>query len=155
MSIHDQDEAVLRVVRKIFAEQIPFNRLLGLELDLLGAEQASFRFDMRPELVGNYLRGNLHGGVISATLDVTGGLVAFLGVLRKMRGRSDKEKFARFSRLGTIDLRVDFLRPGIGQSFTATGFVQRIGNKVAVTRMELDNDQGSLIAVGTGTYMVG
>ena len=155
MSIHDQDEAVLRVVRKIFAEQIPFNRLLGLELDLLGAEQASFRFDMRPELVGNYLRGNLHGGVISATLDVTGGLVAFLGVLRKMRGRSDKEKFARFSRLGTIDLRVDFLRPGIGQSFTATGFVQRIGNKVAVTRMELDNDQGSLIAVGTATYMVG
>jgi uncharacterized protein (TIGR00369 family) len=155
MSIHDQDEAVLRVVRKIFAEQIPFNRVLGLELDLLGAEQASFRFDMRPELVGNYLRGNLHGGVISATLDVTGGLVAFLGVLRKMRGRSEKEKVARFSRLGTIDLRVDFLRPGVGQSFTATGFVQRIGNRVAVTRMELDNDEGSLIAVGTGTYMVG
>ena len=151
MHVHDEDEALLRLVRQVFAEQIPFNRVLGLELDLLGAEQVSFRFDMRPELVGNYLRGNLHGGVISATLDVTGGLVAFLGVLRKMKGRSESEKVARFSRLGTIDLRVDFLRPGVGRSFTATGFVQRIGNKVAVTRMELDNDEGSLIAVGTGT----
>lgn len=31
----------------------------------------------------------------------------------------------------------------------------RTGNKVAVTRMELNNDSGVLIAVGTGTYLVG
>jgi uncharacterized protein (TIGR00369 family) len=155
MTLREEDERILHLVRTIFAERIPFNHVLGLELDLLGAEQASFRFDMRDELVGNFVHGTLHGGVISATLDVTGGLAAFLGVLKKMQGRSHDEKVARFSQLGTIDLRIDYLRPGLGRSFVATGYVQRVGNRVAVTRMELDNDEGSLIAVGTGTYMVG
>jgi acyl-coenzyme A thioesterase PaaI-like protein len=35
------------------------------------------------------------------------------------------------------------------------GVVLRTGSKVAVTRMEMHNDQKTLIAVGTGTYIVG
>jgi uncharacterized protein (TIGR00369 family) len=66
-----------------------------------------------------------------------------------------EEKFARFARLGTIDLRVDYLRPGLGRWFAARGFALRNGNKVTVTRIELVNDQSELIAVGTGTYVVG
>jgi acyl-coenzyme A thioesterase PaaI-like protein len=31
----------------------------------------------------------------------------------------------------------------------------RTGRKVAVTRMELHNDESVLVAVGTGTYIVG
>ena len=155
MTMSSEDQEILRVLQRIFGERIPFNHVLGLKLESIGAEQASFRFDMREDLVGNFIHGTLHGGVISATLDVTGGLVALLGVLKKMEGRSEKEKMARFAKLGTIDLRIDYLRPGFGKSFLATGYVQRIGNKVAVTRMDLDNDEGSLIAVGTGTYMVG
>jgi len=31
----------------------------------------------------------------------------------------------------------------------------RAGRRVSVTRMELHNDQDVLIAVGTGTYIVG
>ena len=33
--------------------------------------------------------------------------------------------------------------------------VLRTGNKVAVTRMELRNDEDVLLAVGTGTYLIG
>ena len=33
--------------------------------------------------------------------------------------------------------------------------IMRTGKKVAVTRMELHNDEDLLIAVGTGTYIVG
>ena len=61
----------------------------------------------------------------------------------------------QFSKVGTIDLRVDYLRPGRGNTFTATGNIMRSGRKVAVTRMSLHNDEGLLIAVGTGTYLVG
>ena len=57
--------------------------------------------------------------------------------------------------MGTIDLRVDYLRPGIGKHFIASSFILRAGNKVAVTRMELHNDNGEHIAVGTGAYLVG
>ena len=152
--MHAEDQDILELVRGIFAERIPFNHLLGLEVESIGTDSASFGFDMQPDLVGNYVRGTLHGGVISATLDVTGGLVAFLGVLGKMRGRSYEDKVARFAKLGTIDLRIDYLRPGLGQRFLATGYVLRTGNRVAVTRMELHNESQSLIAVGTGTYMV-
>ena len=65
------------------------------------------------------------------------------------------EEIALFSRLGTIDMRVDFLRPGLGEEFVATGTVLRVGRKVAVTRMELHNDEDSLIAVATGAYSTG
>jgi len=61
----------------------------------------------------------------------------------------------RFNKIGTIDIRVDYLRPGLGAYFIATGSTLRTGNKVSVTRMELHNDKGILIAVGTGTYVVG
>jgi uncharacterized protein (TIGR00369 family) len=60
----------------------------------------------------------------------------------------------RFAKIGTIDLRVDYLRPGLGKHFIATGYVLRTGSKVAVTRMELHNDSAQLIAVGTGAYVV-
>ena len=57
--------------------------------------------------------------------------------------------------MGTIDLRVDYLRPGRGTHFLAEARLLRAGNKVAVTRMELHNDKEELLAVGTGTYLCG
>ena len=57
---------------------------------------------------------------------------------------------------GTIDLRVDYLRPGRGERFTATSSpVLRAGNKVAVARVELHNEEQLYIASATATYMVG
>ena len=148
------DTGILETVRSIFEEKIPFNDLLGLRVESLDAERPSLRLDMRDELIGNFFKGSLHGGVVSATLDVTGGLVAFLGMLGSMHGSSREEKMERFSRMGTIDLRVDYLRPGLGKYFLATGYILRMGNRVAVTRMELTNDEKLLIAVGTGAYLV-
>jgi uncharacterized protein (TIGR00369 family) len=52
-------------------------------------------------------------------------------------------------------MRVDYLRPGIGEWFDASGTVIRTGKRVAVTRMEMRDDQDRLIAVGTGTYIIG
>ena len=60
-----------------------------------------------------------------------------------------------FAQVGTIDLRVDYLRPGRGERFTASGRIMRSGRKVAVVRMEMHNEDALLVAVGTGTYMVG
>lgn len=144
---------VLALVRQI-TDRIPFNRVLGLAIESLEPERATVRLNMRPELVGNFVRGSLHGGAISTTLDYVGGLVAFLGTLKKAPSRSVDTLVERFARIGTIDLRVDYLRPGIGAHFIATGYVLRTGSKVAVTRMELHNDAGELIAVGTAAYVV-
>lgn len=141
-------------VRTIFEDRIPFNSVLGLQIESLDFDSAALKLAMTEQLVGNFYKGSLHGGVVSATLDVTGGLVAFLGVIKKMRGKPTEQTMERFSRMATIDLRVDYLRPGLGEHFLATGYILRIGNRVAVTRMELHNDEKRLIAVGTGAYQV-
>ena len=135
---------------RAFEARVPYNRVLGLKLLDLGEATARVGFDMRDELVGNYHKGALHGGVISATLDVVGGMVA----LMSNADSPEVDLMKRLSVIGTIDLRVDYLRPGIGQHFEATGFILRGGTKVAVTRMELHNEEEMLIAVGTGTYVV-
>lgn len=141
-------------VHKIFEEMIPFNRYLGFRVESIDPKSPTIRLDMREELVGNFVHGGLHGGVTSAVLDVTGGLVAFLNVIEKLEDLRDDEKLDRFAKLGTIDLRVDYLRPGRGHFFLSRGYILRTGNKVAVTRMELHNDEDRLIAVGTAAYTV-
>ena len=143
------------LLKEVIEERIPFNRVLGLSVESFEMDQIQIRIGMRPELVGNFLRGNLHGGVISSILDVVGGMVAWLGVMKKMKDCTLEEMTDRFSRVGTIDLRVDYLRPGLGDFFIGTGSIIRAGNKVTVVRMELHNNEEQMIAVGTGTYTVG
>ena len=75
---------------------------------------------MRPELVGHYLYGRLHGGVISATLDAMGGLALMVAIGEKHADETTQQVMHRFAKMSTIDLRVDYLRPGIGTSFIAT-----------------------------------
>ena len=135
--------------------QIPFNRVLGLRVESLEMDSICLKIEMKEELVGNPMKGILHGGVISSVLDVTGGMTAAMGVLKKLAGRPFEEIGKRLLNVGTIDLRIDFLRPGRGEYFLATGSIMRTGQKVAVIRMQLHNDQDRLIAVGTGTYTVG
>ena len=108
---------------------------------------------MRDELIGNFIRRSLHGGVISAVLDTVGGLVAFVSLLDRVD--SEEAGLARLANVGTIDIRVDYLRSGVGRSFVATGETLRTGNKVAVTRMELHNDEGVLLAVVPARILVG
>ncbi len=142
------------LIKDIFENRLPFNRLLGIEVLKLDGESPQLGIKMREALVGNYMRGSLHGGVISAVIDVTGGLAAFLSLNQKIENEPLQVKIDRFSKLGTIDLRIDYLRPGLGRRFMSIGHVLRTGNKVAVTRIEFKNDDDQLIAVGTGAYVI-
>ena len=143
-----------QAVRDLF-ERIPFNLALGIELDEISAERVVMHLSMKDELIGNFVHGILHGGVIASLLDVAGGAMAMVGALARLGDLDESERAARLSRLGTIDLRIDYLRPGRGQRFTATAVLLRSGNKVAVVRSELHNEKGILVAVGTGTYLCG
>lgn len=148
-------QETLNQVKIIYENQMPFNRLLGIRIDSLTPTDIKVRLDMREELIGNFIRQILHGGVISSVLDLTGGLIATVEMLKHMENLQFDEVKKRLARVGTIDLRVDYLRMGEGAFFTASGSVLRKGNKVAVTRTELCNDRNLLIAAGTGTYLVG
>lgn len=142
--------ALQPLMRKVMEELIAFNKLLGLRVESFDREAPKLRFDMRPELIGNPSTKILHGGVISATLDVAGGFVIMLGLAHEMDSVPTS-----FPKMGTIDLRVDYLRPGRGKYFIATARIVRKGSRIAVTHMELHNDAGELIATGGAAYVIG
>ena len=150
-----QKEKLLQLLSEITEERIPFNKLIGIKIESIGMDKLGIRFEMRPQLIGNFKRGNLHGGVISSVLDAIGGMVVWTEIMKKMEYSSFEEISKKFSKIGTIDMRVDFLRPGLGKYFIATGTSLRTGNKVSVARMELHDEKGKLIAVSTGSYLVG
>ncbi|VTP59796.1 Uncharacterized protein, possibly involved in aromatic compounds catabolism [Serratia rubidaea] len=99
--------------------------------------------------MGNAAQKILHGGVIASVLDVAAGLACVGSVLMRQESLVEEELAARLSRMGTIDLRVDYLRPGRGEHFIASASVLRSGNKVAVARVELHNNDGLHIASAT------
>jgi len=147
------DEEFTSVNNEVF-EKLPFNKMLGLKVESIGSDCVKTSFEMRDELMGNYKRGMLHGGVISSVIDATGGLAAVIGIQKKVHGQTIEARLKKAFRMSTIDMRVDYLRPGLGKRFVVTGYILRTGNKVVVTRIELHNDQNDLIAVGTSTYML-
>lgn len=150
-----EQEEILKFLADIYENRMPFDRLLGVKVASLTMTDVKVRIDMREELIGNFVRNILHGGVISSVLDLTGGLVASVELLKHMQGRDIDDIGKSLTRIGTIDLRVDYLRAGEGDYFIASGSILRKGNKVAVVRTELMNDRDLLIAAGTGTYLVG
>jgi uncharacterized protein (TIGR00369 family) len=137
----------------LFERRIPFNQTLALKVVAVQAPPR-VHLSMRPELVGNFLYGRLHGGVISAALDVMGSLALMVAIGEKHADETTEQVLHRFARMGTIDLRVDYLRPGIGHSFEASAEVTRLGGRIGSTQMRLLNDQGSLIATAAAAYTV-
>ncbi len=141
-------------LREVFERQIAFNQVLGLRITEVLPERVEGRITMRPELIGHAAYQRIHGGVISAGLDSMGGLAVMAAIGAKHMDDAPLQRLHRSSRLGTIDLRVDYLRPGIGSEFILRAEVLRLGSRVANTRMEFLGADGSLLSTGTAAYIV-
>ena len=123
----------------------------------VGEGRAVLAIPFRPELVGDPVRPALHGGVISMLADTAGGAAVMAGVGLE-------------ALVSTIDLRVDYLRPGALLELVAEASLVRLGGRVGVARIQVwqDSDEGNdsaevrpatndarrLIAEATGVYSV-
>jgi uncharacterized protein (TIGR00369 family) len=141
-------------LKEIFEERVVFNRVLGLKITDVHPDGAKARIAMKPELVGHFAHGRLHGGVISATLDAMGGLAVMAAMGARHMDEPPLHRLQRFAKLGTIDLRIDYLRPAVGESFEMRSEVLRLGSRVASTRMEFLGADGKLLATGSGAYII-
>ena len=148
------EPAFIDALRKLTEELVSFNKVLGLELVDVTAQRARARMAMKPELVGHFMTQRIHGGAISAALDAMGGVAVMAAIAAEHMDEPVMQRMQRFSRLGTIDLRVDFLRPGIGDAFELTAEVLRLGSRVASTRMEFLAQDGTLLSTGAAAYIV-
>lgn len=156
MTTKQQRAKLAHQLQQIFEVHVPFNRLLGVKIASLDPKHPKIRIDMRPELIGNPERQILHGGVISAVLDLMAGVVIHVALFEKdSEHLLSRDGQPVFPNIGTIDLRIDYLRPGRGAHFIASGEVVRMGKRIAVAHMQLENDTGELIATGSAAYIVG
>jgi len=131
-------------VKQFMEDQIPFNKYLGMKVTYLGEGEARFEVAFREEFIGDPFRPALHGGVISSVLDTCGGAAVFTTL-------SDFE-----DRASTVDLRIDYLRPGRKETLIAEAHVARAGNRVAVVRLSAyhPGEKDQPIATGTGVYNI-
>ena len=139
---------------ELFEEKIVFNKTLGLKITAVAPDRVTARMAMRPELIGHFSHNRIHGGAISAALDALGGLAVMAAMGARHRDEPVDKRLLRFLKLGTIDLRVDYLRPGIGDVFDLRAKVLRLGSRVASTRMEFLGADGKLLSVGAAAYIV-
>jgi uncharacterized protein (TIGR00369 family) len=130
-------------------ERIPFNAHLGMRVDLLRRGTCVLRIPFAQFLIGDPFRPAIHGGVLSALADTAGGAACF----SMLDSPAD--------RVSTVDMRMDYLQPGPPNvELLCRARVLRMGNKVAVTHMEIfaddlpDDPSADAIASGRGVYNV-
>ncbi|SDV48041.1 PaaI family thioesterase [Chitinasiproducens palmae] len=126
-------------LQAIFARS-PFIAFQNLEILALdhAATQLSVRMPLRPEFERRAGTGQFHGGAIAALIDTCGdfavGMVVGGGV-------------------PTMNLRVDYLRPGAGTHLDATATARKIGRGSAVVDIDVTDAAGKLVAIGRGTFV--
>jgi uncharacterized protein (TIGR00369 family) len=109
---------------------------------------------MKPQLVGHFAYNRIHGGVISAVLDAIGSAAVMAALAAKHMDVPPAQRLERFAKLGTIDLRIDYLRPGIGDYFDIHAQCLRVGSRVGSSRMEFMGPDGTLMSTGAAAYIV-
>ncbi|MDB5900894.1 MAG: hypothetical protein JWP41_4496 [Ramlibacter sp.] len=148
------EEEFVHGLSEMFEQKIVFNSVLGLKITSLRPERVVGRIDMKQDLVGHYAFNRLHGGVVSAGLDAMAGLAVMAAIGARHMDESPAQRLQRFAKLGTIDLRIDYLRPAIGDHFELRAEVLRLGSRVASTRMEFLAADGKLLSTGAGAYII-
>jgi uncharacterized protein (TIGR00369 family) len=143
----------LEALREIYEDKIVFNHWMGLKIVSIEATGIVARLSMKPDLVGHFAYNRIHGGVISAALDAMGSLAVMAAMGAKHMDELPAKRLERFIRHSTIDLRIDFLRPGIGDEFTIHAEAVRVGARVGNARMEFRAADGKLLSTGTAAYL--
>jgi uncharacterized protein (TIGR00369 family) len=113
------------VLRQVAEEVIPFNKFLGVRVSHVERGRVTLELPWRDELVGDPVRPAMHGGVISMLADTAGGMAVWSAIDNPM------------SRVSTIDLRIDYLRPGRLEPLSAEATVVRVGGRVGVADIRL------------------
>lgn len=149
----DFEPEFLAALREIYEEKIVFNQWMGLRVESIKATGIVASLTMKPELVGHFAYNRIHGGVISAVLDAMGSLAVMAAMGAKHMDETPAKRLDRFTRHSTIDLRIDFLRPGIGERFIIHAEAMRVGAKVGNARMEFHGADGKLLSTGTAAYL--
>ena len=109
-----------------FLERTPYVRFLGFKAELAD-DVLTGVLPFSPHLVGNVMIPALHGGVIGAFLEITA--LAQLFIVQPPGPRPK-----------TIDVTIEYLKPGRAQTSFARAEVRKIGRRVANVHVDAWQD---------------
>jgi uncharacterized protein (TIGR00369 family) len=105
-----------------FLARVPYVQFLGMRAELAGDEMTGV-LPFAPHLIGNVMMPALHGGVIGAFMEMTA--LAQLSLIQKSE-RPPK----------TIDVTIEYLRPGKAMTTHARADVRKVGRQIANVHVE-------------------
>lgn len=116
----------------------PFHRWLGLDVVDLTERELILEMPWREEIISNPMIEAVHGGILSALIDLTGlyAINAFGGSAR-----------------ATADLHVDFHRSATPGSLRAIGRVVKLGKQLSVAETRIEDSAKRLVASGRAAYV--
>jgi uncharacterized protein (TIGR00369 family) len=122
---------------------VPYNAALGLIAEEAAPEGCTVLLPYREDLIGNPETGVIHGGAITALLDAACGLAV---VLRQ----------GNPSRVATLDLRIDYLKPATPpKGVRARAECYKLTRNVAFVRASAyHEDPKDPVASAAGAFMV-
>lgn len=129
-----QDDKNIKLIKKFIEEDpgfIKFNNFILEEVD-------SKHVKLSVDITNNSLNpsGFVHGGLLFTLAD------SAMGMLARTTG----------SNAVTVNAQIDYLKPGQGNKIFAIAEPVRIGNKIAVYKTSIINEQNELISIVNGTY---
>ena len=101
---------------------VPYMRFLGMTAELAGDEMTAI-LPFAPHLVGNVMLPALHGGVLGAFLEMT--------ALAQLSVREPQRRMPK-----TIDVTIEYLRPGRALTTYARADVRKLGRRIANVHVE-------------------
>ncbi len=121
-------------------ESAPYYQLLHLILERIDIGFARFRMPFRSELTQVY--GLVHGGAIASLAD-TAAAFALMTLLVHPG-----------ERVTTVEFKINYLRSVSDGEMFAEARVVHKGKRLATVDMEVQNENGNLLAKGLTTYMI-
>ena len=119
-------------------ERMAFWNLLGIEFVDVGSGWATMRMPFSEKLTNSTGAG--HGGALFTLADSAGSMA-----LVSMAAKGEV--------VTTVEMKINFLKPFIGGEAVAEAHILHCGKTTALGDVEIKDQDGSLIAKGSATYL--
>ena len=140
MSDKQEPERLDKAAMQAIFDRSPFISSLNLEIQTLDYDnqEITIRMPQGPTMERRPGTKQFHGGPLAAFIDIVGDFA-----IGMMVGGG----------VPTMNLRIDYLKPAVGDAVIGVARVRRRGWSACVVDIDVSNEDGALVAVGRGTYV--
>ena len=138
-----EDIPASEVMSRLLGGPISHCEELGIHVEAYDPPRLTMRLPYQEKLVADPESGVIHGGAVTTLVDTASGLIS-MAAARPPQA------------VATLDLRIDYLRPGMrGFDILCTAEAYRVTKLIVFVKAEaLQAEDGRQIAAAMGTFMI-